>query len=93
MTYKEFCRWCNDRAADGCWGYNEARHCIAIYDDIRKNFPFWKREERWRELEAEIVEKIINPTNALIEKYTGRKIENEERRSFRWRLLKRVRHQ
>ena len=90
MTYKEFKEWCNDRAADGCWGLNEAKHCIAIYDDIRDNFHFWQREKRWRELEPYIVEKIINPTNALIEKYRGRKI--DERRSFRWRLLKRVRH-
>ena len=24
MKYKEFIRWCNERACDGCWGMLEA---------------------------------------------------------------------
>lgn len=28
MTFKEFESWCNDRAADGCWGIVTAIICI-----------------------------------------------------------------
>lgn len=67
MTYKEFFAWCNDRAADGCWGIETAIYCIDIINQIRKE-PFWKREKKWKELNEKytIVEDIINPINNKI---------------------------
>ena len=48
MTFKEFSKWCNERACDGCWGMKEAMICVTICEDIYKK-PFWKREKIWRE--------------------------------------------
>ena len=30
MKFKEFAKWCNERACDGCWGMLEAMACIDI---------------------------------------------------------------
>ena len=69
MTYKEFVEWCNERACDGCWGMSEAMNCIAVMEDVRKQWP-WRREKYWKaEYAEEVCEKIVDPTNALIEKY------------------------
>lgn len=65
MTFKQFQRWCNDRACDGCWGYKEALLCIEVLDDINQ-LPFWRRKKAWREIEDRIVEAIINPINQKI---------------------------
>lgn len=67
MTFKEFDEWCNDRAADGCWGYIEAVTCVDI---MRQMFdtPFWKRKKKWAELNANnrIYEELVKPTNEKI---------------------------
>ena len=71
MKFKEFVKWCNERAADGCWGMREAVVCIGVMEDIRE-YPFWKREKIWKErYKDEIVFSIVNPTNELIKKYRG----------------------
>lgn len=67
MTYKEFFRWCNNRASDGCWGYETAIVCINVYHIIRET-PFWKRKKIWNEYEHEIVKLYVNPTNEKIER-------------------------
>jgi hypothetical protein len=36
MSYKEFKKWCNDRACDGLWGTMEAMVYIHIINDINK---------------------------------------------------------
>ena len=41
MKFKEFCKWCNDRAYDGRWGMSEAIICVKIYEEIMK-LCFWK---------------------------------------------------
>lgn len=66
MTFKEFVIWCNERACDGCWGMNEAMICIAIMAEV-KNKPFWKRKKKWKMIEDEVVNKIVNPINEKIE--------------------------
>ena len=33
MKYREFVRWCNERAFDGCWGMLEAMACIWVLAD------------------------------------------------------------
>ena len=71
MKFKEFAKWCNERACDGCWGMSEAIICARVYEIIYK-YPFWKREKIWRErCKDEIVNSIVNPTNELIKKYRG----------------------
>lgn len=73
MKYKEFVKWCNDRASDGCWGMAEAMTCINTMDTVNKK-PFWKREKVWKDrYEQSIVNNIVIPTNKLIEKYLGDK--------------------
>lgn len=69
MKFKEFSKWCNERACDGCWGMAEAITCM---DAGRKVYeqPFWKRERYWHDnYEEFIVNQIVKPTNELILKY------------------------
>lgn len=73
MTFKEFVSWCNDRAADGCWGPMEAMICIQIMEDV-KCAPFWVRRRYWKQEYAERVEnEIVIPTNKKIEEVYGKK--------------------
>lgn len=66
MTFKEFVSWCNDRAADGCWGINAATVCISIVDEVRE-LPFWKREKYWKEkYEEEVIRAIVDPIEKKI---------------------------
>ena len=66
MTYKEFKEWCNDRAADGCWGMTTAMVCIDIIGKINR-LPFWKRNRIWKEdYESDVVEGIVEPINKKI---------------------------
>ena len=68
MTYKEFYRWCNDRASDGCWGLTEAIACIDVID-IMQSTPFWRRKKKWKEFEQYVVANFVNPTNEKIKEY------------------------
>lgn len=69
MTYKEFTKWCNDRAFDGKCGYHESVECISIINKIN-SLPIWKRNKCWKEkYEFDIVNRIVNRTNCLINKY------------------------
>lgn len=75
MKFKEFNKWCNKRACDGCWGMAEALTCIGINEKILA-LPFWKREKEWQDkYQQAIVSQIVIPTNNLIEKYLGDKNE------------------
>lgn len=67
MSFKEFVKWCNERACDGCWGPITAIYCINAINIIREK-PFWKREKEWQKYNAEmkIVEKLVYPTNEKI---------------------------
>lgn len=72
MKFKEFNRWCNERACDACWSMQNAIFCVGILENV-KQYPFWKREKIWREKYKEnVLNKIVNPTNELIEKYKKR---------------------
>lgn len=59
MRFREFSRWCNERACDGMWSAQYATRCISIYEEMR-NIPFWKREKVWREKYEDEVTKIIS---------------------------------
>ena len=39
MKFKEFEKWCNDRAADGYWSFNIAMVCIRIVEEVLQQ-PF-----------------------------------------------------
>ena len=61
MTFKEFRKWCNQRACDGCWGIVTASACISIMKSSQ-SVPFWRREKVWkREFENSAVNEIVIP--------------------------------
>lgn len=67
MKFKEFVRWCNERACDGCWGMIESMACIDLIKTVREK-PFWKREKFWREeYEQRVLNEIVNPINRMID--------------------------
>lgn len=70
MTFKQFRRWCNDRACDGWWGHQEALLCIDVMSQIQK-LPFWKRERVWKQIEGRMMLEVIGPTNRKIKEITG----------------------
>ena len=71
MTFKQFVKWCNERACDGCWGFYEALQCIEVMRDV-KRYPFWKRENAWRchHMNA-FVNEIVEQTNRKIQERFG----------------------
>lgn len=69
MKFKEFSKWCNERACDGCWGLKEAMYCIGICETIY-NTSIFRRKSKWKELEPVAVE-IVDRTNKKIEEVLG----------------------
>lgn len=68
MNFKEYVRWCNDRACDGYWDMLTAMTCIDIIATLKK-IPFWNREKVWKnEYENRVLEEIIDPINTKIHK-------------------------
>ena len=66
MKFREFVRWCNERACDGYWGSYDAISCIVIMQEVRE-IPFWKREKYWKKYyESDIVNDIVHPINKKI---------------------------
>jgi len=60
MRYEEFVDWCNDRACDGQWGMGVALACISIMDNVRPIWFWWRREQKWKEINKTFqIEKII----------------------------------
>lgn len=72
MKFKEFSAWCNERAFDGCWGYNTALVCIDALQKVHEA-PFWRREKVWQRINEEfkIVEGFVIPTNRKISEAFG----------------------
>lgn len=69
MKFREFVRWCNERAFDGRWGMLEAMTCIWVLGEVRKA-PFWRREKVWQEQwETKVVNEIVEPTNQKIKEW------------------------
>lgn len=72
MRYKEFVKWCNNRAADGCWDMQTAMLCAGIMKDVRA-IKWWKRNKYWEQhYENEVVEVIVTPINKKRETWLGR---------------------
>lgn len=71
MKYKEFVKWCNERACDGYWSFLTAHFCIAVMHMINKK-PFWKREKEWQNTYKDIVIKtVIEPIENKINELEG----------------------
>lgn len=71
MKYKEFRAWCNQRAADGCWGMMTAMFCTHILKEVNE-IPFWKREKVWKEkYEEEIMRDVVEPIEKKIKEVYG----------------------
>lgn len=71
MSFKEFIGWCNDRAADGCWGRDTAVACLDIMRIIN-SLPQSKRERYWRDnfeewVRTNVVEPLDKARNDIYE--------------------------
>lgn len=72
VKFKEFVKWCNKRACDGCWGMIESMACIDLIGTVRKQ-PFWRREKFWKqEYEQRVLDEIVNPINKKIAEVYGK---------------------
>lgn len=60
MSYKEFLKFCNQRAADGRWGMSQAMICLSvrgiIEGDNKGFFKKRKKEEKWIELRGVVID-------------------------------------
>ena len=71
MKFRQFIKWCNDRACDGCWDMLTAITCSDLIDRVRK-IPFWKREKYWRDnYEKPVLKGIITPLENKIKELRG----------------------
>lgn len=67
MKFKDFVKWCNDRAIDGCWDMQTAMDCSKLISEIRK-INRWKRNKLWKQkYEKDIVNDIIIPLDKMRE--------------------------
>lgn len=76
MTFKQFKKWCNDRACDGCWGFKEATYCIELIRNMMR-IPWWRRNKVWREIETQVLCAIVTPTNRKIQGLYGCKTDDD----------------
>lgn len=73
MKFKEFVKWCNDRAADGCWNRQSLTICIAILDEL-KDIKWWRRNKYWKEkYEHDVLKDIVIPINEKRKTWLGDK--------------------
>lgn len=74
MTFKQFKKWCSDRACDGCWGYNDALYCIELIQNMMK-IPWWKRNKVWKKIETQVLYAVVTPINQKIQEVMGAKLD------------------
>lgn len=66
MKYKEFKKWCNERACDGCWSLKQVQFCIEVMKYIDCHY-FWQREKVWKkEYEYITYLQVIKPINDIL---------------------------
>ena len=73
MTFKEFKLWCGDRVCDGRWGFDDAKFCIDLLDDMAR-IPWWRRKRVWKKIENKVVFAVVTPINKKIKDATGVKM-------------------
>lgn len=66
ISFKQFSAWCNERAADGKWGMDNAIECSRLCSDMYKVF-FLKREKVWKEKYEPRMRAIVNEIERKIE--------------------------
>ena len=66
MTYKEFVRWCNERASDGCWGPDTYMLCLRFLD--KKEMKLFAKEQGYKNLEA-LWQGLWNEDDSLIRRH------------------------
>lgn len=73
LSFKEFVRWCNERACDGCWSMGTSIMCMRIIHAVNDK-PFWKRKKAWAEINEDdnVYKSIVEPINKLIAKNNGK---------------------
>lgn len=62
MTYKEFGKWCNARAADGCWSFQIAILCCEEYSKVTR-LPFFKKRKQLKENIPQSYQEIVDFVN------------------------------
>lgn len=70
MNFREFRRWCNDRACDGCWSLDVEKFCIGLLDNMQK-IPFWKKRKAWNKIKNGVIHAVVIPTNIKIQERRG----------------------
>ena len=76
MTFKQFKQWCNDRACDGRWGFDEAIFCAELLDNMNR-IPWWQRKKTWEKIEAKVLYAVVNPTNQKIQEVLGARMDGD----------------
>ena len=73
MTFKQFKKWCYERACDGCWSIRVAIFCFDVCNTVSK-CHFWQREKAWQFLNVlhGIEEGIVRPINEKIQADYGK---------------------
>lgn len=74
MTFKQFRKWCNDRACDGCWGSHDALYCTNLIDTMMK-IPWWKRKRVWKQIEHRVIYAVVTPINQKIKEVMAAKMD------------------
>lgn len=73
MEYKDFVRWCNQRACDGVLDYATYLICIAIMKEV-ESVPLDERDKLWRSVRADVEEKAVKPIEEYLKKLRGEDI-------------------
>ena len=76
MTFKQFKEWCNDRARDGCWGFNDATYCIELIRNMMR-IPWRRRIKVWQEIETQVLCAVVTPINQKIQEVMGAKMDGD----------------
>ncbi len=62
MTYKEFGKWCNARATDGCWPVQIAIMCCEEYSKVTK-LSFFKKRKQLKKIIPKSYQDIVDFVN------------------------------
>ena len=81
ITYRQFRKWCNDRACDGFWSKDVAEACISILE-LMQTVPWHRRRKVWNRFSLTVMENIVGPINRKIEEFRKEMIEEEMRYGF-----------
>ena len=58
MTYRQFVKWMNDRAADGQWGMAHSMAAVGLLTAVKEQ-AFWSRRKFWRNIGEAAAKAIV----------------------------------